>query len=284
MATGPRTYSALTNAEGDYVLNGMLPGAYLLTALPNQSQSTVTAAAYFPAGTARETASRIPVQAGQQVVGIDFVLEAPKLIKVAGKVSNPPTGGVRRLSAVPRNTPPTSAFEAVLLPNTSPNASQGEFELMLPAGAWDVFPVVSTVTQPSLLPSLGTPVYSSGRVPVNVADRNVEGLSVTLTSTDIAGLVAIDSRVTRPPGFSLSSVEIHLEAVDGTPAPLWYPMRLTKVREDGGFAIRSIPPGEYRLHASSTVAGVSFSEARTLKVGAQPLDPVQITITAVPTQ
>jgi hypothetical protein len=246
--------------------------------------SFVPAPAYFPAGTAREAASRIPVQAGQQVVGIDFVLEPPKLFKISGKVSNPPPGGVSGFSAVPRSAPPASAFEAILLTNASPNASQGEFQLMLPAGAWDIFPVVSTLTRPSALPSLGTPVYTSGRLAVNVSDRDVEGLSVSLTSTDITGRIALDSRLTRPAGFSLSIVEIHLEAVDGTPAPLWSPMRVTKVREDGAFSIRSIPPGEYRLTAKSTVAGVSFSEARTVRVGAQPVDPVQITITGVPAQ
>jgi hypothetical protein len=121
-------------------------------------------------------------------------------------------------------------------------------------------------------------------VSVNVSDRNVEGVNVSLTSTDIAGRVVFDSRVTRPAGFSLTSVDIHLEAVDGTPAPLWYPMRLTKVREDGAFSIRSIPPGEYRLYASSSVAGLSFSEIGIVRAGAQPADPVQITITAVPTR
>jgi hypothetical protein len=155
---------------------------------------------------------------------------------------------------------------------------------MLPAGAWDLFPVVTTLPQPSPLPATGTPVYKSGRVSVNVSDRNVEGVNVSLTSTDIAGRVVFDSRVTRPAGFSLTSVDIHLEAVDGTPAPLWYPMRLTKVREDGAFSIRSIPPGEYRLYASSSVAGLSFSEIGIVRAGAQPADPVQITITAVPTR
>ena len=283
-ATGPRTYSAATNAEGDYVLNGMLPGAYLLTVSPGQSQSIVPGPAYFPAGTARDTASRVPVQAGQPIVGIDIVLESPKVFKVSGKVSNPPAGGVRRFTAVPRITPPAPAFDALLMTNTSPNASQGEFELMLPAGAWDIFPVVPTLTQPTPMPSSGTAVYSSGRAPVTISDRNVEGLSVSLTSADITGRIAIDSRLTRPAGFSLSSVEVQLEAVDGTPAPLWYPMRATKVTEDGVFTIRSIPPGEYRLHASSTVAGVSFSDARTVRVGGQSIDPVLISITALPGQ
>jgi len=262
----------------------MLPGAYLLTVSPGQSQSIVPGPAYFPAGTARDTASRVPVQAGQPIVGIDFVLESPKVFKVSGKVSNPPAGGVRRFTAVPRITPPAPAFDALLMTNTSPNASQGEFELMLPAGAWDIFPVVPTLTQPTPMPSSGTAVYSSGRAPVTISDRNVEGLSVSLTSADITGRIAIDSRLTRPAGFSLSSVEVQLEAVDGTPAPLWYPMRATKVTEDGVFTIRSIPPGEYRLHASSTVAGVSFSDARTVRVGGQSIDPVLISITALPGQ
>jgi len=280
-ATGPKTYTVQPDTNGDYLLDGLLPGSYLLTVLSNQGPPPGQPT-HFPAGIGRDAASQIPVQAGQQIVGIDFALETPRIFKVSGKVSNAPAGGVSRFTVIPRSTPPASAFEAVLMANGSPSALQGDFELMLPPGAWDIFPVLSTLPQASVLPPPGSPVYSAGRLPVTVSDRNVEGLNVSLASTDLTGRIDIASGLTRPAGFSLSSVEIHLEAIDGTPAPLWYPMRLTKVREDGTFTIRSIPAGEYRLSASSTVAGVTFSEARTVRAGAQPVNPVQITITAVP--
>ncbi len=280
-ASGPETYVTTTNAEGDYFIAGVLPGNYLVTAVgAPSSQSAPPLPAYFPGGLIRSAASLIPVQGGQHIVGADFVMETPKLFKVSGKVLNPPpSGGVPTISVIPRDTTAPSTNAAILLTNTSPGASSGDFELMLPAGAWDVFPLVPLVRTPATpVPTAGTAAYAAGRLAVDVMDRNVEGLTVKIGYTTIPGRIVVDPQVKLPAGFSLSSIEVHVSAVDGTPAPLWYQSRLAKVRDDGSFSLTALPQGSYRLEFSPAIPGITFRDVGVIRAGGASGDPAEITV------
>jgi hypothetical protein len=247
-ATGPRTYNAATNAEGDYVLNGMLPGAYLLTVSPGQSQSIVPGPAYFPAGTARDTASRVPDPGRTTDCWDRFRSRIAEGVQGLGKGFESTSRRSAQIHRGSSNHTARLSIRALLMTNTSPNASQGEFELMLPAGAWDIFPVVPTLTQPAQMPSSGTAVYSSGRAPVTISDRNVEGLSISLTSADITGRVAIDSRLTRPAGFHCRAWKFSLkrwterQRLSGTPCVPPKSPRMARVHHSVDSAWRVPPP------------------------------------------
>jgi hypothetical protein len=108
-----------------------------------------------------------------------------------------------------------STVDGLLLTNGTSNP--GEFEVMLPAGAWDVFPVVTDINKVRMgVPPAGTSVYQTGRVSVDVIDRNVSGLTLTLGSTDIDGKIVLGTAGPMP-----ANLEVQLTAADGTPPPLW---------------------------------------------------------------
>lgn len=282
-----------TNANGEYRLIGIVPGNYLIVATPPASTQSVAPSAYFPGVPALDSAVQIPIRGGEQVQGIDFVASAPQLFKVTGKVLNPPAAGVPNITFAQRDRSKPEAFEGPLLVNTSSNASRGEFELMLPAGSWNVFPVIPNRAQnlngmPDL-PPRGVPAYTTGRVSVEVKDRNVDGLTVTIGSTDITGRIAVDSSV-RTPGFSPANTEVRLVPVDSTPAPLWHHFQIVTVGADGKFTFAAVPPGAYRLQVARLSAEVYISDIRIgqtsifndaiLQVKAERVEPVEVVLSA----
>jgi hypothetical protein len=276
------TISASTNADGEYRLSEVLPGTYGISAVSvSRSSAGNPPPAYFPGVAAPDTALQIPVRANQQVVGVDFAVVSATLFKVTGKVANPPPNGVPSLSVVQRDPSKLTASTATLLTNTSPNRARGEFELMLPAGSWDVFPVTSN-TRPGNagVPPAGVPAYTAGRTSVDVIDRDVDAGSVSVGATDITGRVLIDPAVRLPEGFSLSTMEVRLVAVDGTPAPLWHHARSTKPGPDGRFTLPSVPPGEYALQFSPAIPDAYVSDSGTLRVKPEPLGPVEVVFKA----
>ena len=269
--TPVQKHTALTSAEGEYLLPAVPPGSYLIVASPSSFGTT----AYFPGVTTLDAAAQIPIRGSEQVVNIDFVASSPPLFKVTGKVLNPPAGGVPGLSVIQRD-----GFAAPLLANASANATGGEFELMLPAGAWDIFPVSPTTRQGARVPAPGVPAYVTGRASVDVLDRNVDGVTVRVGSADIAG------RIVMPAGMPLPTMEIRLVPVLGTPAPLWHHAWTAQVRSEGRFTLPAVPPGNYRLEFFPAVPDAYVSDIRVgqasvfndgiLRVTAEPFDPVEV--------
>lgn len=171
-----------------------------------------------------------------------------------------------------------TASAATLLANNSANRPFGEFEVMLPAGSWDVFPVANARPGNAAVPPAGVPAYTAGRTSIDVVDRSVEAGSVTLEGTDITGRVLVDPSVRLPDGFSLATMEVRLFAVDGTPAPLWHHARSTKAGADGRFTLPAVPPGEYALQVSTTIPDAYVSDSGTIRVKRESLSPVEVTI------
>jgi hypothetical protein len=273
------THTSFTNAEGEYHLPGVRPGTYFVKAL-RPAAAAGPGASYFPGVANVDAAMQVPIRASEQVIGINFIEAQTPLFRVSGRVLNPPSEGIRNVSFVQRGTAKASAFTGPLLANV--NSSSGEFELMLPPGTWDVFPVAVDANQVRQgAPPAGTPVYKTGRVSVEVTDRNVGGLTVTVGATDIAGRVVME-----PPGKIVDGTEILLAAVDGTPNPLWQHARSTKISTDGPFKIPAVPPGEYRIQISTPIPNAYVSDIRVgqasvfndaiLRVKTEPIDPVEI--------
>src|SRR5262245_22311713 len=242
------TYSALTGPNGDYRLVGVLPGNYVIKATPLVAPQSILLSAYFPGVANSDSAQRIPIRASEQVQAIDFVATPPQLFLVSGKVLNPPAAGIPNITFARRDRSRLEEFDGPLLANSSRNASRGEFEVMLPAGAWDIFPVIPNRTQgPQVgVPPRGVPAYTTGRVSVDVKERNVDGVNVTVGSTEVTGRIIVDSSV-KVSGFSPANVEVRLFPVDSMPAPLWNHLRSVEVGADGQFAFKAVPPGAYRI-------------------------------------
>ena len=285
------TYSALTGPGGEYRLAGVFPGTYVITATPPVTAPSIPLSVYFPGVANLDSAQRIPIRAGEQVQGIDFVASTPQLFKVSGRVLNPPATGVPNITFAQRDRSTLEEFDGPLLTNTSANASRGEFEVMLPAGAWDIFPVITnrTTPNPQGLPPRGVPAYTTGRVSVDVADRSVDGVNVTVGSTEIKGRIIADSSV-KIPGFSPANIEVRLFPTDNMPPPLWDHLRSVKVGSDGQFTFTAVPPGAYRIQFAHLSAEVFVSDIRAsqtsvfndavLKVTTELAGPVEVVLSA----
>jgi len=274
------TASALTNADGEYHLALVPPGSYLIAATVPRSSlgDPQPVPTYFPGVGTPDAALQIPIRAKQQVVGIDFAAAPAALFKVTGRITNPPPAGVPNVTVVPRGPSKLTASAATLLANSSARRPFGEFELMLPAGSWDVFPVANTRPGNAAVPPAGVPACTAGRTSIEVVDRGVEAGPVTLEETDITGRVLIDPSVLLPGGFSLAMVEVRLLAVDSTPAPLWHHARSTKAGSDGRFTLPAVPPGEYALQISTTIPNAYASDVGTIRVKRESLGPIEVTL------
>ena len=285
------TYSIFTSTNGEYRIVGVLPGNYVITATPPLATPSFILTAYFPGVANLDNALRIPIRAGEQVQGIDFVASTPQLFKVSGRVLNPPAAGVPNITFAQRDRPTLEEFDGTLLANTSINASRGEFEVMLPAGAWDIFPVIPNRTPSTQLdlPPRGVPAYTTGRVSVDVTDRSVDAVNVTVGSAEINGRIIVDSSV-KIPGFSPANIEVRLFPTDNMPPPLWDHLRSVKVGSDGQFTFTAVPPGAYRIQFANLSSEVFVSDIRSsqtsvfndavLKVTTERAGPVEVVLSA----
>jgi hypothetical protein len=303
---GRRVYRPLSSAQpdalGNYVLTTLENGEYYIRLELSAQRG---GGDYYPGVVDIDNAIRIPVQAGQQIVGIDFNMSNSQTFKVSGNVLNLPARTLA--NGQPDNTVPSLTFASAdphyvdpqgtpLLTN-SRRGSNGEFEIALPPGLWDVFPVINmrpptlaargnNVTTPVPAPAPGLPVYATGRARVFVSDRDVENVSVTISASDIKGRIVYD-RVTPAPGGN--PLRVGLLPVDNTPSPLISHLRTLQTTDaSGGFSFESVPAGRYSLQFATIPAGFYVADIRVgsksiyddgaITVGTEPIGPVEVTL------
>ena len=292
---GRRVFQMSTTVQvdtaGNYRISNVRPGEYYLRADSLLLQGLPL---YYPGTLDIDAATKIAVEAGQELVGIDFDIVSPPTFKVSGKIVNVPAAaagnglpnailGITFVSADPRSPDPNAA---PLLQNTR-NQNNGEFEVSLPAGEWDLFPVIPMRTAGTVTPfAPGTPTYFTGRARVLVRDHNVENVVVRAGSSDIMGRIVA-------PGFSsddfvrLRAMKITLTPTDNYPSPLVSHLRTPQVLGNyGEFTFAAVPPGRYNFQLSSIPQEFYLSEMRVgsksiyedgvINVGTEPLDPVEL--------
>ena len=185
---------------------------------------------YYPGVADINDAVRIPVQPGQRVVGIDFQQSNSTMYKVSGRILNlpphtlpngQPDGTVSSLTFASADPEYVDTQTTPLRINERPGPN-GEFELSLPAGLWDIFPVINlrqaTPTVPAAANSRTAqgPVYATGRARVLVQDRNVENVTITISAEDIRGRIVVEGT----PIPAMDIMRVTLAPVDNIPSPL----------------------------------------------------------------
>jgi len=304
---GRRTFQQQATAQpdgnGNYVLTPrMESGEYYLRLETAQLQGMGT---YYPGVPNIGSAVKIPVHAGQQVVGIDFNAANPKTYKVNGNVLDLPTrmlpNGqpdvtvVPSFSFVPADPGGADPQASPLIPNGR-RGSDGEFEISLPAGLWDIFPVVgirALNVAPAPIPAVsappaisGAPMYATGRARVLISDRDIENVSITIAATDIKGQIIVDGDAQLP---ALNSMRLSLIPAENFPSPLVSHLRTALApATDGSFTLGSVPPGRYNLNLTSIPTGYYLGDLRIgiksifdsdiIEVGSDPLEPLSITL------
>jgi hypothetical protein len=301
---GRRVYiqqnSAQPDGVGNYVLTPLGAGEYYLRL---ESSAQRGGGDYYPGVADIDNAIRIPVQAGQQIVGIDFNMSNSRTFKVSGTVLNLPARTLA--NGQPDNSVPSLTFASADPHNvdsqTTPlvangrRGSNGEFEIALPPGLWDVFPVINmrvstpaargnNVPAPFSAPTPGLPVYATGRARVLVVDRDVENLSVTIAASDIKGHIVFDGGTPL-----LVTMRVSLLPLDNTPSPLISHIRAAQTPDAAGsFSFESVPAGRYSLQITTIPVGFYVADIRVesksiyddgaIVVGTEPIGPVEVTL------
>ena len=279
---------AQSDSAGNYRLS-VQPGEYYVRAETAALRGFPT---YYPGTLDLDAAVKISTQSAQEVVGVDFEFKAVPTFKVSGTIFNVPTGtggsvlGMTFVSADPKY-PDTGAG---LLPDARGGLTSGtnvEFEVQLPSGLWDLFPVIpnrgagTPVAAPVAIPS--APTYLTGRVRVLVADRNVENATVTVGSWDVRGRVISDGATP-----TLSGIVVSLVPKNHYPASLLLHVRPQLLSATGEFSFTAVPSGQFMVQISATPSDMYVADLRVgsksvyeegfIEVGTGPLDPVEVVL------
>jgi hypothetical protein len=273
--------TAITDQRGEYRLASVAPGEYYVRVEQSPVGGTE---AYYPGSGDFQQATSISVKSGEEVVGIDFEMPRIERFRVSGTVINAPVR-IPLFSYAPRDdVRPELVIATIPNSRAGPN---GEFEVSLPVGSWDLFPMVSAMPSvPAGTPS--SPRYSTARLRVDVVDRDIGGLTVVVGSADVKGriIVADTPQTVRP---FIPPVGVSLVPRDSTPTILTAQLRAMQAGDaNGSFAFSTVPPGEYSLQLFSIPAGLHVSDIRVgstsvfndgiIAAGIQPVEPIEVSL------
>lgn len=290
----PGPASTQFDGRGNYRVMAVRPGEYFLRVEgPSLARGAPT---YYPGTLDIDAAIAIPVQQDQEIVGIDFDVKTGGTFKVSGTLLNVPARSLPNgqpdltilgftLSSADPRTPDTGA---PLLPNV--RGGTKEFEISLPPGLWDIFPVIPLrIGTPPAPTTTGPmpPTYATGRARVLVRDRDVENVEVSVTSAEIKGRIVVSgSSPTENNGLSVTRVG--LLPTENYPSPLIMHLRQQMLGTLGEFAFTAVPPGKYALQVSPLPAEMYIADIRVgsksvydngvINVGADPIDPVEVVL------
>jgi hypothetical protein len=254
-------------------------------------------ATYYPGTHSIAAATRIAVEAGQEIVGIDFDTRNSPTFRISGTVRNIPVAaaanglanpalgtspvlGMTFVSADPRSADPTSSP----LLTTRSSGANGEFEISLPAGEWDIFPVIPLrASSPAAAASM--PAYATGRARVRLTDRNVESVVIDVSSVEVRGHILFPESWPMKES-ALAAMRVFMIPRDNYPSPLVMHLRTPQqVEPSGEFKFPAVPPGRFALQIA-TPSGLYLADLRigtksiyndgVITVGTEPLDPVSL--------
>jgi hypothetical protein len=282
------------DASGNYSLENVKPGEYYVRA----DLSSTGMATYYPGTLEIDRATTITVEAGQEIVGIDFEIRNNPTFKISGTIRNMPAAAASNgLANSTLGTAPVLGMTVASADRRSPDPSSGpllqstrsgangEFEISLPAGEWDIFPVIP-LRASSPTPAATLPTYATGRARVLLTDRNIDNVVINVGSADIVGRIFVrgalgESAPVGPP-------PIFLLPLDNYPSPLISHLRTAqRVEASGEFKFAAVPPGQYALQitipsdlylAEMRVGTKSIYDDGAIDVGIEPMDPVEVVL------
>ena len=258
--------TAETNDRGEYRLFWLVPGEYYVA---SQYRSAVADRSerykrvFFPGILEEESAPAVTVGAGREVSGIDLQIPLAPVAgatisgQVAGEAAKLANLRIASVQLVPRARRVLLADDGdIAFSNRLVASGNGRFEIHnVPPGQYTLFPIVGD----------GDNDIRLGHVPVDVADRNVENLSVALDlPVELKGRVTLDDVV---PGDSLKERSILLVSMDVF-AGKRSAQAINPDSKTGEFAIQGLAPGRYLLQmsAGARTAGVYIADVKRTDV------------------
>jgi hypothetical protein len=307
-ANGRRTLGSVRTAQtddrGQYRLFWFGQGEYYIVADPAPQRGLTTQvdtypSTYYPGTSDLANAKTVVLRNSDGASGIDFKVQRVRNYRVTGKVVNS-SGPVPSFAFAPRDPDaPDSSLAPPLMQNRTP-AATGEFDILVPPGEWNLFAVI-----PQTPPTRGAPGtvtvgvgvlggvaaaaarYITGRAAIDVVDKDIEGVTITLNSSDVKGRVIMPaSGSVLPNGITLPQIRAALQPKENIPAPLVAGTRLAQpLGPNGDFTFPGVPAGKYGLVmsvptpayiADIRVGAKSIFNDGILTVGTDPIDSVEV--------
>jgi protocatechuate 3,4-dioxygenase beta subunit len=245
----PVNTQANTNDLGEFRIANVAPGTYYLCAncagfmgpmqqrVFRQGPEETTPAIYYPGTPDQAEAKPIEVAAGAHIQGADFQLRKVRAFRVSGRVVTPDDGDPRTLMAqlMPSMKGKIGWSVGFGGGNMTHGSETFDFGGVLP-GSYEVMAHCQAGAR-----------QLAARLPVEVTDRNVEGLVVTLKALTGVTIEGIVRPVGAPrPEFNPSGMHLGLRGLDnpesGASAS---PLR------NGAFTLQNVIPGRYEVSVYS---------------------------------
>jgi len=260
------TIQKLTDDHGAYRLFWLAPGDYYIGVNPGGTPNAdATQRTMYPGTLDLAKAMPVSVHAGEQISGIDIQLPTDVLPKISGKVTSsiPAEETAQQASlynaALARPTlmligrdpskPDIGSGTARTIGTVTLNGGTGTFEVagILP-GSYDLY---LRIPQSNAQGGAG---FSFAKVPIDVRNENVTGISITVNHTvNVTGNITIDGKA---PGSV--PVRLHLQP-DGSGVKLGayqsVGQRVITPDGNGAFTSLGVPPGLFRMDLEPGLPG-----------------------------
>jgi len=243
--------SGQTNDLGEYRIWGLEPGKYLVAAMyqppqsnPGQRIDEVFLPTFHPSTPDTSQATVVEVQAGVEGSGIDVDLRQAHAVMVRGRVTV--DGAAKSLRAIYVSLTPRAAEGGYSFSRYgSPVQNEsGDFEIRgVPPGSYDLSAMWNDGKRQ---------LY--GRLPVEVANSNLEGVTFVLGSPfTLAGRFRVEGN----DQFDFTRLGLFLQPLDSIMGGA-----NARVKADGTFVMENVYDGSYRLHVAGFPEEYYFKSAR----------------------
>lgn len=279
---------ATANQRGEYQISPVPAGKYYVTATGPAVPGTTPVRTFHPGETALAAATPLVVREGETLRDIDVKIRALKGFRIRGEVtSTVPRGEGAAPQRVPlgivaRDTDlAEDTYRFVGFAELDPATGKFETQEVAP-GTYDLYATVQDFRN-----WLGGGAASAvGRVPIEVRDRDLEGISVRVDpSVEVIGSVSFSSGVP-----DRNSLRVTLKA-DGSSAKYFFygevAGRPVTVTSDGSFSIPGVPEGRFHvmiagLSADNYVADIRRGNSSVydsgFEVAAVSREPIQVIV------
>jgi len=173
--------TALTDDRGEFRIWGLVPGRYYLRAQSRANAGNAQGlVGYYPAELDAARAQVLRVRSDNELLA-DIHLSSGTFLKISGRVIGIDAGLANGIQyqLIPRD-PEMWDNSGRVAPPRGRGGPASEFEIQTPLrGRYEVFAVVQGPTSGA---GLQAPVLAA-RLPVDIVDRNIDGLTFTLRPT-----------------------------------------------------------------------------------------------------
>jgi hypothetical protein len=229
---------------------------------------------YAPSTSDPQRAVSLKVRGGD-VLQADIEIPQTSPVRISGKVLSRVDGSAQSPLAfllIPRDTEFDEGTASIPLGNVASDQSAGHFEVIVSRpGSYDLVALVTHNTRTTI--SAGRtavqPGYFSGRFPVDVADKDIEGIQVAVGPGSELEVRYNESAATAIKSAGVGYVLRSMDAIDTTPlvsetgaginpdGRLFY-----SIRFDSSLKFESLPEGRYQIEFPSKPTNTYVSEMK----------------------